>query len=554
MADTLLLPRGKTLWRASVTTVWVVQAILLVTVAWLNPNQIDEDTVYYLRIAHYYASGQTHLMISAYWGPMLSWLIAPGLLLFQDPLLAARTAMAVSGMVFLSGCFFVLRAARLPPAGILVGTWITALVGVAWSVDTISPDLLMTGLLAFGTSRLLSDKWVTNDRRAISAGFVLGASYLAKAVALPVSIMIVVLLAGTKVTLSQSTLRHAIRASLLTLAGLLIVAGPWIGLLSYKYRHPMISGSAAIAHAIVGPPDLDRYHPEVRTFHQPAPGRVGAGEDLTVMPYKYWSPFESAGYAVHQLRIIYYNAATIVGHLKGFDWLGLGLVSAVFGYVFASPWRQSHREEPWRSFLIPIVCSAAIYLPVYALDRRYYLPAVPFLVSASLGFALSLSTAMSKNYRMNQAAALMLVTLSFVVGNESFFRKAFDPSASANKDYLAARVLAEKIRSTDLAGPIASVGPTHRTGLFLAYLLDVPWFGQKEEVANTDEVLSSGAALVVLPRGSTTAQQLREDPRFSSTERRLFGCDGRSPKLKFEVYAIKPQSAEDICPSSGSER
>src|SRR5678815_536426 len=138
-------------WRASMIAVWPVFAALVVMAARLNPNQVDEDAIYYIRIAQYYLSGKVDLMISGYWGPMLSWLIAPWLLVFQDPLFAARAAMAVSAMVFLFGCVCVLRAVQLPAPAVVIGAWIIASIGLVWSVAGITPDLLLTGLFAFGT-------------------------------------------------------------------------------------------------------------------------------------------------------------------------------------------------------------------------------------------------------------------------------------------------------------------------------------------------------------------------------------------------------------------
>src|SRR5262249_6329033 len=124
------MPRS---WRACLAVVFLVQIVLAVKIAWLNRDQINPDAVAYIRIAQYYLSGQTDLMISGYWGPLLSWLIIPWLLVFDDSLLAAHAAMAVSAVVFLFGCFCVLRAVRLPGTAIMIGTWITAFLSAAWS-------------------------------------------------------------------------------------------------------------------------------------------------------------------------------------------------------------------------------------------------------------------------------------------------------------------------------------------------------------------------------------------------------------------------------------
>ena len=131
---------------------------------WLFRERINPDTVSYIRIAQYYLSGQTDLMVSGTWGPLLSWLIVPWLLAFDDPLLAAHAAVAVSAVVFLFGCSCVLRAVRLPRTAIMLGTWIAAFLSVAWTGVSVGPDLLIAGLFCCGTSLLLSDKWVADGR------------------------------------------------------------------------------------------------------------------------------------------------------------------------------------------------------------------------------------------------------------------------------------------------------------------------------------------------------------------------------------------------------
>jgi hypothetical protein len=116
-------------------------------------------------------------------------------------------------------------------------------------------------------------------------------------------------------------------------AGFLIVAGPWIAALSYHYGRPVFSTIGPIQHAIVGPPDMPRDHPDHLHFYKPEPGRITTSEDPTNLPYNYWSPLESWAYARHQASLIYHNARTIINYLRGFDWLGLGLISAIFGIV-----------------------------------------------------------------------------------------------------------------------------------------------------------------------------------------------------------------------------
>ena len=386
------------------------------------------------------------------------------------------------------------------------------------------------------------------------AGIILGTAYLAKHIALPLSGLVVVALAV--INLYRSSLRQTARAIAIFVAGFLLVAGPWVGLLSYKYGRPAFSTIGPIQHAIMGPPDMYRDHPDHRHFYKPEPGRITVLEDRTNLPYNYWSPLESGEYAVHQARLIWNNAHLILYFLRSFDWLGLGLISAIFGYLFfGTPWRKSLQEEPWRLSFIPIASVALIYLPVYAgglyaVDVRYWWVTFPFLIAASFGFTLHVSGAMSKHRAVQRALALALVTLSLIIGNEGVFRQAFSLSESASSAYSASKILANKLRAAGLIGSVAAVGPLPVDGRYVAYVLNVQSFGHLDKVDDLEEILSSGAALVIVPRGTTLAQQLREDRRFASADKQLFGCD-EANENPLEVFLTRPPTASDTCPESG---
>jgi len=69
----LLISSG--LPHASLATAFVVQIMLAAKSVWLVREGITPDAVSYIRIAQYYLSGQTDLMVSGVWSPLLSWLI-----------------------------------------------------------------------------------------------------------------------------------------------------------------------------------------------------------------------------------------------------------------------------------------------------------------------------------------------------------------------------------------------------------------------------------------------------------------------------------------------
>src|SRR5512141_3166048 len=70
----------------AVAAAFACQVTLLCLAGWQNDHMLNPDGIAYLRIASYYAHGQTDLMISGYWGPLISWLMAPLLALGVPPL------------------------------------------------------------------------------------------------------------------------------------------------------------------------------------------------------------------------------------------------------------------------------------------------------------------------------------------------------------------------------------------------------------------------------------------------------------------------------------
>jgi len=160
---------------------------------------------------------------------------------------------------------------------------------------------------------------------------------------------------------------------------------------------------------------------------------------------------------------------------------------------------------------------------------------------------------MSKHRAVQRALALALVTLSLIIGNEWVFLQAFSLSGSANSEYRASKILANKLRAAGLIGSVAAVGPgSMLDDRYVAYHLNVQSFGHIHKVMDDlEEILSSGAALVIMPRGTALAQQLREDRRFASADKQLFGCD-EANENPLEVFLTRPPTASDTCPESGS--
>jgi hypothetical protein len=555
----------------------MVQAALMAIAAWHNQGLLNTDAIAYLRIAEYYATGQTQLMISGYWGPLISWLMAPWLTLGASPFTAARVVMGFSGFLFLLGTHYLLvqlklgagarmdevAAARGPRRGekrhqlaaaepgagrregssLLVGTAIAALTGAVWSVTEITPDLMLAGLVALALGQMLSDGWAESRWRACTAGITWGLAYCCKAVGLPIALISMGGLGGLWWLTRRDQRRQVIRHLLLTLLGLGLIASPWIGTISAKYQRLTFSTSAAIGHAIVGPTDVNRFHPFALQFRAPPTGRLTVWEDPSNLPYRYWSFWDNTEYARHQLALIASNVKVAYYRIREMDLIGLGVVAVACGLVMLVIQgidAIGHRAlvgagGRWCWLVIPVAALMGTYLPVYAAEARFYYPTFPCLLALGMGAVEELRQLRPQLSRLRS----ILVVLAFVcfagpamIRLEPALRGFEDPAVISAWD------LAHRLEQAGLKGPMAGSGMIQgqRTGLYAAFILGVPWCGDEPQPL-PDDFLRCGAAIMVFNRADPAAASFLAHASFRNLDPVLFGDAATSAKYPLQALA-----------------
>lgn len=516
----------------------VVQALLLAWAIWPNKANLNPDGIAYLRLATYYSEWKTSLMISGYWGPMLSWIAAAFVKLGLPVLLAGRLTMALSAAAFAWGSRSLLRSLPLQAWAQQTGFALAALCSVFWSVEYISPDLLVAGLVCFAASRMSRPGWAESTTESAISGVLWGLAYLAKAVALPMTVLMGVVVACLWQLREGRTWTTILRRLATTWCTCLLVGLPWMTALSIHYGTPTFSTSARIAHAVVGPPDVDRYHPFARTFHKPDPGRITAWEDPSGMPYHYWSPFANADYFGHQLSVIARNALTVLTLLGGFDLIHTGLIGLAGCLVIA----LHHRRAAARSWLLlpaMVFCATAIYLPVYLqiVDQRYFYACYPVMWSAVAG-ALAWLGATRSGLRRALAwvfggCSLVSFVTPAVLGLMMAITGLPDSASNCADD------LAKRLNAIGTEGPVAGSGMVSgaRTGLYLAFRIGQPWYGDTPKATPADYE-RSGARLIVVNRKHPISIELDSHPSFRSLDDRLFGSEEEASLCPVRVYEV----------------
>ena len=398
---------------------------------------------------------------------------------------------------------------------------LASLAAMHWSTVFITPDLLLSGLIAMATSCLIVALERSSVRLWFAAGALWGIAYLAKAVAFPLAVLAIGVFAFRHWHREAHNRSQSIRQFVVALMAFAIVAGPWVTTLSLKYGKPTFSTTAAISHTLTGPPDAERYHPFAREFHRPEAGRITSWEEPSRMPYHYWSPFENKDYALHQIRVIGRNLLVCLTLL-----LSLNPAIVLFALALVQGGRHVDNanatlSDSAKTLIIPGLL-LLIYLPCYVTytEQRFFYPAFPFLFAALHRCRVYWISRGTSSSPLSERSKLLLAATSIVASLTMVILITGDTPKIAN-EY--AVDLATRIERAKLAGPIAGSGmlPGGRSGLLLAYLLRQPWYGD-ELNPSPSSLANSGAQLVVVLRGSRLRDELDHDPRFRNCDDRLF--------------------------------
>jgi hypothetical protein len=395
----------------------------------------------------------------------------------------------------------------------------------------------------------------------LQTGLIWALAYLAKAVAFPLAFAITI---GLALFWKRSG-RPAgkVFASLAwTLIPFVLACLPWIITLSIKYHTPTFSTSGRINHSLAGPPNAERYHPFARTFHKPEAGRVTSWEDPSTMKYEPWSPFESRYHALHQLKVILgnmpplfhwmggisplavlrlnreFNPQEVLKVLPGFDLLYFGIIGLI-GCLIG--WRKANlAQEKWRWMIVPAICLTGVYLPVFLLpdDQRYVYPLFPVLwVAASGAYDWMIEKSGRRGTRYERGGWRVLVA-SF--GLPALFWLLVALVGIPNPANDVAQDLAARMDKAKLRGPIAGSAylPGGRVGLFTAYLLNEPWYGDTL-TASSSGYHSSRAKFILVRRLDTVARDLDRDRSFENLDSKLFPLPNEAENYPIKVFELK---------------
>jgi hypothetical protein len=215
--------------------------------------QINPDGISYISIAQKYLAGDFHDAINGFWGPMLSWLLAPLLAVGTEPLLAAKILNLLIGAAAIIALWALSYRFEMRESIRTVILFCAVPVVLSFAFSDITPDLLVMCLLLFYLGIIFKRDYAASTKYGAVCGLWGGLSYLAKSYGFPffISHFFIMNVLHYLRSETKEVKKKVVRNFLAGAAVFALISGVWIGLISNKYKEFTFGTSGKIAYGSV---------------------------------------------------------------------------------------------------------------------------------------------------------------------------------------------------------------------------------------------------------------------------------------------------------------
>ncbi len=492
----------------------------------MNPDGIAE-----LRLAGYIAQGNFYRSVTSGWSPLITWVTVPFLFIGLDGLTAARTAIALCGSGLLLGAWFLTSRFDLSQNLRFAAVLIAAILISFWTVQFIAADVLLAALILFYIYLVTNPDILSNKRISIYSGIAGGFSYLAHHYAFPFFIAhfpsILILRGYIDKDKEGFPLKKVLISCGLGIAGFVIIASMWVGIVSAKYGHLTISSKGPIAHASVGP--KGKGHPFFAggLFKPRDAYAMHVFEDPSEVKFKTWSPFESREYFKYQLKLIKDNSTYILNHFVNqspfFTYafiIGILIISPI-AFLLNLLDNKKKFLYAWVIITFSIYCSGFVLLTARS-PRRFYALMIVFLF-LSFHFMEELKNAFwgiisGRRKKLLTVYLLMIVASAFALKPGAQLLKSVMDIVS-REQVNPYKEIVEQINTVQFPSPYAIIRAAQKphTDIYIAYYLKKQLLGRplsKDVEGITQELKSSGARSLLVFDNLDIAEILKSDKRY----------------------------------------
>jgi hypothetical protein len=312
-----------------------------------------------------------------------------------DGLYAARAVLVFWGaaMVVTFG-LLLYRFTWLNDLWKLAALMVVALATAEVAGNYITPDVIVAAWLFAYFAVAVHPELMKRRRLQVLAGVLGGVAYLAKAYAFPFVLIHVPLTlvirgwgewkgnttaetaAEAAPTAAPTALKRVVMVWFVTMAGFALVAGPWVGVLSWRYGYFTFSTSGSRNHAIMGPHKANRTLP---TYLVPEGPYLIPWENPETIAYRFWSPLESRKFFMHQVGVVAKNGKAMLGTFWNLDVAHLAAAGLVLWPVGLLMLRRGQRWQGlWLMMTMALYCCG--FLLVWYSDRYIVGIVIPLML------------------------------------------------------------------------------------------------------------------------------------------------------------------------------
>ncbi|MBI3413993.1 MAG: hypothetical protein HY043_01530, partial [Verrucomicrobia bacterium] len=300
----------------------------------------------YLQVAQHYANGSFDLAVNSWWSPMYSWLLVPFIWLKLPVTFAVRLVDVASGLGFAFGVR-ALASRFTDQRGRFLAFALGLLAGLILLPFYLTPGVLLTCLVTWYL--VLAAKLFDSDspRLAFKIGLFGGVTYLTKAYSLPfVAAHLFLTVLIKTIRGGQPAILPSIKQYAAGVGGLLLLAWPWIMVISAQDGHWTISSVGSHACAWSAFPDGKWDEKIIRRLQQPRDGRVSTWENPMEIPFSWplWSPLDGQREMKRQIQRIKENLLRLPERMSA-DQRGIMALGLFFAVLQLFPLKETLRTS-----------------------------------------------------------------------------------------------------------------------------------------------------------------------------------------------------------------
>jgi hypothetical protein len=465
----------------------------------------------YLRVSEYLLRGDFRNLLSVYWGPLISWVTAPLLLLGLLPWEAVRFSLTGFALLYTFQVFRLLHSLAPGSVAVPLFTVAAALTSSAWAARDVAADLPMAACACGLYLALLEAPLGASAHSSWRVGLWGALLWLSKPIGVPLVLCLLVSTALLRAVLNGGSWRDPLRAGTWNLLALGILVSPWVLAISVHYGGFTLTRSIGVSRAVTHPSVTHLWSsPSVTEVHLPPPGRITTWEDpsLDSLEHLQWSPVDSREMAVHQLALTRRSAGRFLAAVRDMD--GGGVAGVLLFLLPLALLVTGQARVCWREVWLPlpVVWTFLAYLPFFT-EARYLLHLHALIYAVLAVTAVHLQEFFRAVFELQPGKArgmgLIAGGLLLLPPMLSSLCPLQDLLAEAPRQEmrLAGR-LAQRLRKAGIVGPVVSWVPYpekgfNPEGIYLAWVLEQPWLGHlASDGKNLGEAEKLGARILLV--------------------------------------------------------